>query len=174
MGICFNKFSPGFFDIIIFDEAHRSIFNRLGEVMEYFDARMIGLTATRVDFVDRDTFRLFDCDDNLPTFLYPYKQAVDEEVLVDYSLYQAETRFQRKGVKGAELSEEERNLLIEQGIDSNEIDYSGTDLEKTVSNTDTLRKQWEEFWDVCLKDQSIQLPGKTIIAVGIFRALSRV
>jgi type I restriction enzyme R subunit len=163
MGICFSKFSPGFFDLIIFDEAHRSIFNRLGEVMEYFDARMIGLTATPAEFVDRDTFRLFDCEDSTPTFLYPFKQAVDEDVLVDYSLYQAETRFQRKGIKGAELTEEERNLLIEQGIDPDELDYSGTDLEKTVSNIDTLRKQWEEFWDVCLKDQSGQLPGKTII-----------
>ena len=163
MGICFDKFSPGFFDLIIFDEAHRSIFNRLGEVMDYFDARMIGLTATPAEFVDRDTFRLFDCEDSTPTFLYPYKQAIEEKVLVDYSLYQAETRFQRKGIRGAELTEEERNLLIEQGIDPDEIDYSGTDLEKNVSNIDTLRKQWEEFWDVCLKDEAGQLPGKTIV-----------
>lgn len=163
MGLCFDRFSPAFFDLIIFDEAHRSIFNRLGEVIEFFDARMIGLTATPAEFVDRDTFRLFDCEDSTPTFLYTYKQAVEDKVLVDYSLYQAETRFQRKGIRGVELSEEERNLLIEQGIDPDELDYSGTDLEKKVSNTDTLRRQWEEFWDVCLKDESGQLPGKTIV-----------
>ena len=163
IGRCFNSFSPAFFDLIIFDEAHRSIFNRLGEVMDYFDGRMIGLTATPANFIDRDTFRLFDCHDNKPTYLYTYKRAVDEEFLVNYSLYQARTRFQRQGIRGVELSEEEQNALIDQGLDPDEIDYSGTEIEKTVSNTDTLRRQWEEFWEVCHKDQSGQLPGKTII-----------
>lgn len=111
---CYHSFTPAFFDLIIFDEAHRSIFNRLGEVMDYFDGRMIGLTATPANFIDRDTFRLFDCLDTTPTFLYTYKQAVDDKVLVDYSLYQAHTKFQRKGIRGVDLSEEERNVLIDQ------------------------------------------------------------
>lgn len=163
IGRCFSSFSPAFFDIIIFDEAHRSIFNRLGEVMDYFDGRMIGLTATPANFIDRDTFRLFDCNDNTPTYLYTYRLAVEQNYLVDYSLYQARTRFQRQGIRGVDLTEEEQNALIDQGLDPDEIDYSGTEIEKTVSNTDTLRKQWEELWDVCYKDQSGQLPGKTII-----------
>jgi type I restriction enzyme R subunit len=163
MGRCFGKFSPGFFDLIIFDEAHRSIFNRFNEVIEYFDARMIGLTATPAHFIDRDTFRVFDCKNTTPTFLYTYERAVKEEQLVDFSLYQAQTGFQRRGIKGADLTEEERNALIEQGIDPDLIDYSGTDLEILVSNQDTLRKQWEEIMDVCIKDRSGQLPGKTIV-----------
>ena len=163
IGRCFEEFSPAFFDLIIFDEAHRSIFNKLGEVIQYFDARMIGLTATPADFVDRDTFLLFDCPDIIPTFCYSYKTAIDEKVLVDYSLYKAQTNFQRSGIKGVDLTEEEQNLLIEQGIDPDEIDYSGTDIEKTVSDKDTLRRQWAEIWDVCLKDESGQLPGKTIV-----------
>jgi hypothetical protein len=76
LALCYAKFSPGFFDIIIFDEAHRSLFKRFTEVIEYFDARMIGLTATPANFIDRDTFRLFGCDANAPTFLYDYPQAV--------------------------------------------------------------------------------------------------
>jgi len=108
MGRCFERFSPGFFDLIIFDEAHRSIFNRFDEVIEYFDARMVGLTATPANFLDRDTFRTFDCRDATPTFLYDYEKAVREDQLVDFSLYQAQTGFQRKGIKGADLSEEER------------------------------------------------------------------
>lgn len=159
---CYHAFSPAFFDLIIFDEAHRSIFNRLGEVMDYFDGRMIGLTATPATFIDRDTFLAFDCLDK-PTFLYSYKQAVDDKVLVDFNLYQAKTKFQRKGIRGVDLSEEEKNALIEQGIDPDTLDYSGTDLEKTVSNTDTLRKQWEEIMDVCHKDKSGQFPAKTIV-----------
>jgi len=163
LALCYAKFSPGFFDIIIFDEAHRSLFRRFTEVIEYFDARMIGLTATPANFIDRDTFRLFGCDANVPTFLYDYPQAVKEGFLVDFSLYQAHTSFQRKGIKGVDLSEEDRNALVEQGIDPDSLDYAGTEIEVKVSNRDTLRKQWEEVMETCLKDQSGQLPGKTII-----------
>lgn len=163
MGRCFEQFNPGFFDLIIFDEAHRSIFNRFNEVIEYFDARMIGLTATPAHFIDRDTFRVFDCKNSVPTFLYTYDQAVKEGHLVDFSLYQAQTGFQRKGISGADLSEEERNALIEQGLDPDLIDYEGTDIEVLVSNRDTLRKQWEEIMEICIKDSSGQLPGKTIV-----------
>lgn len=160
---CYEQFSPGFFDLIIFDEVHRSIFNKYNDVLQYFDARMIGLTATPAQFIDRDTFRTFDCADGTPTFLYTYQQAIDEGYLVNYTLYAARTRFQNLGIHGIDLSEEQRNSLIEQGIDPDEIDFEGTQLEKDVSNRDTLRKQWEEIMEVCLKDQSGQLPGKTIV-----------
>jgi len=160
---CFNQFTPGFFDLIIFDEVHRSIFNKYNEVIQYFDARMIGLTATPAQYIDRDTFLTFDCTDGKPTFLYTYQQAIDEGYLVDYTLYAARTKFQNFGIHGPELTEEQRNSLTEQGIDPDIIDFSGTQLEKDVSNRDTLRKQWEELMDVCIKDQSGQLPGKTII-----------
>src|SRR2546425_1602031 len=133
MSLCYTEFSPGFFDLIILDEAHRSIFKRFTEVIEYFDARMIGLTATPANFIDRDTFRVFGCDGITPTFLYDYQQAINDKFLVDFSLYQAQTGFQRKGIKGVELTEEDKNALIEQGIDPDAIDYSGTDIEKTVS-----------------------------------------
>ena len=163
MALCYAKFSPGFFDLIIFDEAHRSLFKRFTEVIEYFDARMVGLTATPANFIDRDTFRLFGCDANVPTFLYDYPQAVRDGFLVDFSLYQAHTSFQRKGIKGVDLSEEDRNALAEQGIDPDGLDYAGTEIEVEVSNKDTLRKQWEEIMETCLKDQSGQQPGKTIV-----------
>jgi len=163
LALCYTKFSPGFFDLIIFDEAHRSLFKRLTEVIEYFDARMIGLTATPAGFWNRDTFRIFGCEANAPTFLYDFPQAVKEKYLVDFSVYQAQTGFQRKGIKGVDLSEEDRNALTEQGIDPDDLDYEGTEIEVEVSNTDTLRKQWEEVMENCLKDQSAQLPGKTIV-----------
>jgi type I restriction enzyme R subunit len=99
----------------------------------------------------------------VPTSLYTYEEAIEEGYLVDYDLYQAQTRFQRRGIRGVELSEEEQNALIEQGLEPDDLDFSGTDLEVKISNRDTLRKQWEEIWQVCLKDQSGQLPGKTIV-----------
>jgi type I restriction enzyme R subunit len=163
MNLCFSQFSPGFFDLIVFDEAHRSIFNKFTQVIDYFDARMIGLTATPANFLDRDTFRIFQCEHQTPTYLYTFAEAVKDGHLVDFSLYKAQTGFQRKGIKGAELTEEDRNALIEQGIDPDDLDYEGTEIEVTISNKDTLRRQWEEIMEVCLKDQSGQLPGKMII-----------
>ena len=160
---CFREFTPGFFDLIIFDEVHRSIFNRWNEPLQYFDGRMIGLTATPASFIDRNTFLAFECYDEVPTSLYTYEEAVHDGYLVDYVPYAARTRFQRRGIKGADLSEEERNLLIEQGYDPDDFDYSGSELETKVSNVDTLRRQWEEVMEVCYRDQSGQLPGKTIV-----------
>jgi type I restriction enzyme R subunit len=159
---CFEQFTPGFFDLIVFDEVHRSIFNKYNDVIQYFDARMVGLTATPAQFIDRDTFRTFDCAD-APTYLYGYRQAIAEKYLVDYSLYAARTKFQSFGIHGPELSEEQRNSLVEQGIEPDDLDFEGTQLERDVSNRDTLRKQWEELMEVCFKDRSGQLPGKMII-----------
>ncbi len=159
----FEQFSPAFFDLIVFDEVHRSIFNKFNEVLEYFDGRQIGLTATPANYINRDTFLAFDCTDGKPTYLYTYEQAIEDKYLVDYELYAARTKFQRQGIHGVDLTEEERNALIEKGLDPDDINYEGTELEREVSNRDTLRKQWEEIWDTCKKDSSGQLPGKTII-----------
>lgn len=160
---CYHKFTPAFFDLIVFDECHRSIYNQFREIVEYFDGKIIGLTATPAEFIDQNTFQVFHCFDGIPTFLYPYQDAVKEGYLVDYSLYQAKTKFQREGIRGATLSEEDRNTLIEQGLEPDEIDYEGTELEKTVSNRDTLRQQWTEIMEVCHRDEAGQYPAKTII-----------
>jgi type I restriction enzyme R subunit len=159
----FEQFSPAFFDLIVFDEVHRSIYNKFNEVLEYFDARQVGLTATPANYINRDTFLAFDCTDGKPTYLYTYEQAIEDKYLVDYELYAARTKFQRQGIHGVDLTEEERNALIEKGLDPDDINYEGTELEREVSNRDTLRKQWEEIWEVCKKDSSGQLPGKTIV-----------
>jgi type I restriction enzyme R subunit len=161
--ICYDKFTPADFDLIISDECHRSIYNKFTDVLAYFDAVQIGLTATPAQLIDRDTFKFFDCDGPAPTFLYTYDKAVEEGYLADYNVYAAQTKFQRKGVKGADLTEEERESLRKRGIDPDEINYEGTDLERKVTNKDTLRKQWDEFMSFCLKDATGQLPGKTIL-----------
>jgi type I restriction enzyme R subunit len=158
----FEQFSPAFFDLIIFDEVHRSIFNRYSEVLKYFDGYMIGLTATPATYIDRDTFESFGCHDDKPTYLYTYEQAVKDGFLVDYNLYAARTRFQQEGIKAANLTEEERNLLIQHGLDPDEINYEGTELEERVTVKDMLRRQWQEIMDVCHKDPS-GMPCKTIV-----------
>ena len=159
----FEQFSPAFFDLIIFDEVHRSIFNRYSEILQYFDGRMIGLTATPATYIDRDTFEAFDCHDDKPTYLYTYEQAIKDKYLVDYNFYAAQTRFQREGLHAANLSEEERNLLIQHELDPDEINYEGTELEEKVTVTDMLRRQWQEIMEVVYKDSSGTYPGKTIV-----------
>ncbi|MCI0645975.1 MAG: DEAD/DEAH box helicase family protein [Chloroflexi bacterium] len=160
---CFRQFSPAFFDLIIFDESHRSIFNKFGEILNYFDARMIGLTATPANFIDRNTFLLFEHPEERPTFLYTYEEAIREGYLVDYASYQAQTRFQHFGIKWLELDEAARNQLLEEGLDPDSINFEGTDLEKEVSNKDTIRRQWDEILQVAYSDRSGQKIGKTIV-----------
>jgi type I restriction enzyme R subunit len=161
--ICYDKFTPADFDVIIADECHRSIYNKFTDVLAYFDAVQIGLTATPADLIERDTFKFFDCEGKTPTFLYPFDDAVQDEYLVDYSVYSAQTRFQRRGIKGIDLTEEEKEILREKGIDPDDLNFEGTDLERKVTNKDTLRAQWEEFMEYALSDKSGQLPGKSIV-----------
>lgn len=161
--LCYEKFSPAAFDLIITDECHRSIYNKFSDILAYFDAIQIGLTATPAHFIDRNTFKFFDTDGAAPTFLYKYDDAVKEGYLADYNVYAAQTRFQRQGIKGVDLSEEEQQELRQRGIDPESIDYEGTDLEKKVTNKDTLRRQWAEFMEMCYKDAGGQLPAKTIV-----------
>jgi type I restriction enzyme R subunit len=161
--LCYEQFSPGYFDLIVSDECHRSIYNRFSDILAYFDAVQIGLTATPAHFIDRNTFRFFECDGAAPAFLYTYDEAVKQDYLADYNVYAAQTKFQRKGIKGVDLSEAEQEELRSRGIDPENINYEGTDLEKKVTNKNTLHRQWEEFMAVCHKDAGGQLPAKTIV-----------
>ncbi len=68
----FEQLSPGYYDLIIADESHRSIYNHYKIIFDRFDALQIGLTATPTDFIDHNTFQLFSCEDGVPTFNYPY------------------------------------------------------------------------------------------------------
>ena len=97
------RLSPGEFDLIISDEAHRSIYNKWKDVFTYFDAIQIGLTATPSEILDRDTLRFFECHDGAPTALYSYDDAVRDGVLVDFrkSILGAQTHFQIAGVTAA-------------------------------------------------------------------------
>ncbi len=161
--LCYQQFSPAEFDLIVADECHRSIYNKFTDVLAYFDAVQIGLTATPAQFLDRNTFNFFECDGAMPTYLYTYDEAVKEKYLADFNVYSAQTKFQRNGIKGIDLSEADQESLRERGIDPDDIDFEGTEIEKNVSNKDTLRRQWEEFMDMCYKDECGQVPGKSIV-----------
>jgi len=157
--------SPGEFDVIISDEAHRSIYNKWKDVFTYLDAIQIGLTATPADFIDRDTFRFFNCSDGVATALYDYEDAVKDGVLCDFrkNTSSAQTYFQIKGLKPSDLTIEEVNRLLGEGIDPFELNFEGTELEKKVAVKGTSEAIIREFMDNCQMDQSGNLPAKSII-----------
>ena len=156
--------SPAEFDVIISDEAHRSIYNKWRDVFTYLDAIQIGLTATPSDLLDRDTFRFFNCLDGAPTALYDYEEAVKEGVLCDFrrNILGAQTHFQIQGIKPEDLTSGEFTRLAEAGIDPDDINFEGTQLEKKVAVTGTSEAIVREFMDSCQVDRSGNHPAKTI------------
>jgi type I restriction enzyme R subunit len=156
--------SPGEFDLIFSDEAHRSIYSKWKGIFIYLDAIQIGLTATPADMVDRDTFRFFECEDGIPTALYSYEDAVRDGVLCDFrkNVSGARTHFQIEGIKPKDLTEGEREELLKKGIDPDEINFEGSELEKKVAVKGTSEAIVREFMDNCLMDQTGTLPAKTV------------
>ncbi|MCZ7392154.1 MAG: DEAD/DEAH box helicase family protein [Candidatus Methanoperedens sp.] len=159
------QISPSEFDVIISDEAHRSIYNKWKDVFTYLDAIQIGLTATPAEFIERDTFRFFNCENKVATALYDYEDAVRDGVLCDFrkNISGARTHFQIEGVKTPDLPLGEINRLSEEGIDPYEINFEGTELEKKVAVKGTSEALAREFMDNCLVDQSGNLPAKSIV-----------
>lgn len=160
---CYQEFSPGDFDVIISDEAHRSIYNKWKDVFTYFDSIQIGLTATPADIIERDTFRFFDCDGKTPTCLYTYEQAIKDGWLADYKIYGASTHFQIEGIKPEDVPRAIQEELEGQGIDNEELNFDGTDIEKKVIVKGTNEALVKEFMDGCLLDKTGTVPAKSII-----------
>ncbi|MBI2183953.1 MAG: DEAD/DEAH box helicase family protein [Thaumarchaeota archaeon] len=161
---CYQEFSPGDFDVIISDEAHRSIYNKWKEVFTYFDAIEIGLTATPSELIERDTFRFFNCEERTPTYLYTYDEAVKDGWLADYQVYVAQTHFQIEGIQQGDVPDQiKKKLLEEQGVTEDEINFEGTDIEKKVAVIGTNEAIAKEFMEECLRDKAGTLPAKTII-----------
>ena len=156
--------SPHFFDLVVIDESHRSIYNTYGEVLDYFDAIKLGLTATPKHVVDHNTFQLFQCEDGLPTFAFSYDEAIEHTppYLCDFRVLRITTKFQDDGISKRTISLEDQKKLILEGKDIEEIDFEGTDLEKTVTNHATNALIVKTFMEESIKDPNGVLPGKTI------------
>jgi type I restriction enzyme R subunit len=156
--------SPFFFDVVIADESHRSLYNVYKQVLGYFCAVKLGLTATPKDHVDHDTFKLFDCDVHDPTFAYSYEEAVEHDppYLNDFEVLRVRSKFQLEGIKGGTLAPSVQKQLVAEGQDIEEIDFEGTDLERKVTNAGTNGLIVREFMEESIKDPSGVLPGKSI------------
>lgn len=159
-------FGPGHFDLIVVDEAHRSIYRSFGAIFRYFDALLVGLTATPKDEVDRNTYELFELEKGVPTFAYELDQAVADGYLVPPSPLSVGTRFMREGIHYDDLSEDEKDAW-----DAIEWDSTGqpkdevraSDLNKWLFNEDTVDKVLQDLMERGQKVASGDRLGKTIL-----------
>lgn len=156
--------SPHFFDFIVVDESHRSIYNTYGEVLDYFKTITLGLTATPTDIIDHNTFQLFHCEDGLPTFAYTFEEAISNvpPYLCNFQVMKIQTKFQMEGISKRTISLDDQKKLILQGKEVEEINFEGSQLEKQVINKGTNTLIVREFMEESIKDTNGVLPGKTI------------
>ena len=161
-----KEFSIGRFDLIIIDEAHRSVFNKYGAIFNYFDSFLIGLTATPKDEVDSNTYTLFGCESGVPNFDYTLKDAVGEEYLVPYKVLNKTTVLYKQGTKYNDLSQQEKDDLDEYVIEigqAPEVVATKNELFKVLYNKDTCRKVLEDAMNYGIKVNSGETIAKTII-----------
>lgn len=159
-------YSVGHFDLIFIDEAHRSVYNRYKAIFEYFDAHIIGLTATPKDGIDHNTFELFECGSDDPTFLYELNQAVPT-YLSPYKNIDIKTKFLREGIKYKDLSPEDKGKYEETfrdrttGLFPEEIRSNA--MNKWLFNEDTVNKVLDTLMERGLKIEGGDKIGRTIL-----------
>ena len=161
-----SLFTPAHFDLIIIDESHRSIFRKYRAIFDYFDAILVGLTATPKMDVDRNTYEFFELEDNMPTYAYGYEDAVGEKYLVPYYNYEVYTKFLTEGIAYDELSPEDKKRYEDDFIedDGSVPDFiPETMLNKTVYNLDTIDGVLQEVMEKGIRTNGGDVLGKTII-----------
>ncbi|MGV8990723.1 MAG: DEAD/DEAH box helicase family protein [Thiobacillus sp.] len=158
----YERLSVGYYDLIVADESHRSIYQRYRAIFDHFDAIQLGLTATPTDYIDHNTFELFDCGDGVPSYYYSYEQAIADKNLVNYRVLDAQTNFQLKGIQGDALPEPLKQMARAQGVELDELNFEGSDIEKGIVNQGTNDAMVREFMDKSRKDVR-GLPHKSII-----------
>ena len=177
---CINKqvdqdarfYGVGHFDAIIIDEAHRSIYQKYRSIFEYFDGLLIGLTATPKKELDKDrnTYRFFDLEDDVPTFAYELDTAVSDGYLVEPRAYSVPVKMVREGVKYSELSEEDKRELEEKlGLadhseeELEDLEISSSQINDFLFNDDTVDLVLHHLMNHGLRVESGEKVGKTII-----------
>lgn len=158
---CYEKFSAGFFDLIIFDEAHRALYDPNQEIRRYFDAIRIGLTATPSKNEEKNTYEYFNCIDNKPTVEYTYDEAVRDDVLVPYTAIMIDTKILSLGIEGATLSSVLQTQLIKQESDPVNTKLSGASFAKVFMDDKTNEVVVREFLNRCYRSDEGN-PAKTI------------
>lgn len=160
-----RRFGPNHFDLIVIDEAHRSVYQKYGAIFEYFDAHIVGLTATPKDEVDHNTYSLFGLEDGVPTDSYDLADAIDDGYLVPPVGKAVATSFVRQGIRYDDLSEDEKEqwdlLDWADGDVPDEVDASA--VNKWLFNADTVDKVLKVLMTEGRRVNGGDLLGKTIV-----------
>lgn len=162
-----RRFGVGHFDLVVIDEAHRSVYQKYRAIFDYFDCLLVGLTATPKDEIDHNTYGLFDLEDGVPTDAYSLDQAVADDHLVPPVAVSVPLKFQREGIKYAELSEDEKEQwdALEWSEDGtpppDEVEAAA--LNKWLFNTDTVDKVLAHLMTRGQKVAGGDRLGKTIV-----------
>ena len=159
-------FTCGHFDLIIIDEAHRSIYNKYKDIFTYFDAHLIGLTATPKDEVDKNTYDTFELESGVPTYGYDLSEAVSDGYLVDFLTIETKLKFIEEGIIYDDLTDEEKeeyekDFTSEDGEVPESINSAA--LNEWIFNTDTIRQVLAAVMTNSLKVDFGSNIGKTII-----------
>ena len=159
-------FTVGHFDLVICDEAHRSIYNKYRDIFNYFDATLVGLTATPKDEIDKNTYEIFELENGVPTYGYELAQAVKDGYLVDFVSVETQLKFIEQGIVYDELSDEEKreyeNLFIDENGELPES-IAPSALNEWIFNEDTIREVLRVVMENGLKIDYGSKIGKTII-----------
>lgn len=161
-----RRFGPGHFDLVIIDEAHRSVFQKYRAIFDYFDSLLVGLTATPKDEVGRNTYSLFDLENGVPTDAYSLEEAVRDGFLVPPRAVSVPLKFQREGIKYDELPEEDKDQwdALEWDDEGNVPDRVEAEaVNRWLFNKDTVDKVLEHLMTRGLKVAGGDRLGKTIV-----------
>ena len=159
-------FTCGHFDLVICDEAHRSIYNKYRDIFNYFDAPLVGLTATPKDEIDKNTYEVFELESGVPTYGYELAQAVKDGYLVDFMSVETKLKFLDSGITYEDLPEEEREAYENTFTDENgELPEKivSSALNEWVFNEDTIRQVLHVLMTEGIRIDYGQKLGKTII-----------
>ena len=161
-----RRFGAGHFDLVIIDEAHRSVFQKYRAIFDYFDSLLVGLTATPKDEIDRNTYSLFDLETGVPTDAYSLEEAVRDKFLVPPKAVSVPLKFQREGIKYDELSEDEKDQWDalewdEEGAVPDRIEAGA--LNQWLFNKDTVDKVLAHLMTRGLAVAGGDRLGKTIV-----------
>lgn len=159
-------FTAGHFDLVICDEAHRSIYNKYKEIFNYFDAPLVGLTATPKDEIDKNTYEVFELENGVPTYGYELAQAVKDGYLVDFISVETTLKFIENGIVYDDLSDADKQLYEETFEDEDGVmpeNISSSALNEWIFNTDTIREVLNVVMTNGLKVDYGNKIGKTII-----------
>lgn len=156
-------FGIGHFDLVIVDEAHRSIYQKYRHIFDYFDALLVGLTATPKSDIDKNTYHIFDIENGVPTFAYESHEAFADEVLVPPKGYSVPLKFVRQGVKYQELSPEEQAEWESKEQLAEREEVLPSELNQFLYNADTIDKMLQTLVQHGIKVAGGERLGKTII-----------